>query len=218
MSIATTSLPESDKHAAVTRPTYPVPITATFMTSLPQPKVVLTLRARGLFISRSEMITLTLCPPIFQRIFERLIERNLRFPAGVLPQFAGINAGDRRVARAQTLLTAHLGAAAGQRQEPVEHVAQPPFGPAGDVVGLAFPSLLQQQDISTCHIAHVGEIADSAQIAGVDHRRLPAALDGRDLAGEARDGVVGRLSRPDMVQRPDAHDIKARMPRILKRR
>ncbi len=59
----------------------------------------------------------------------------------------------------------------------------------------------QAQRIGAAHVAHVEEVALRLEVAGPQHRLLPAGADQRDLPREGRDGEVRRLPGPGVVER-----------------
>ena len=85
---------------------------------------------------------------------------------------------------------------AAPRDQRIEDVADTARHAGGDVVGAArHARRLQSRDISRADIPHIEKIPPAVKRAHLHHRRLPARLDPRDLAGEARHHETLRLAR-----------------------
>ena len=86
---------------------------------------------------------------------------------------------------------------------------------SGRVVDFSFSALLHEEDISSNHVANIGEVAQRSQISGFQNRRPAVAFDIGDLFGEMGNRKLRRLSRTDVVEWPNPNDVEAGEARIL---
>src|SRR5439155_895635 len=78
-----------------------------------------------------------------------------------------------------------------------EHLADRPGAAAADVVDLAGLAPLEREPVRPDHLADVGPVALTREVAVVDHRLVLFRLDQRDLAGDgARRMTIGRRTAP----------------------
>ena len=100
------------------------------------------------------------------------------------------------ISRAQSVgIHAYLDLRVGEAYQVVEHLTNADTVAAADIVGLARPAADSRSPVGVGDVPHVGEIPDRLEIADGHHRWVEAALDPRDLTGEARGGELRRAAR-----------------------
>ena len=89
---------------------------------------------------------------------------------------------------------------AGERNHLFDQIANAIFNPGTNVVNFAPCAFFRQRQIRVEHIADIGEIPGDVQIAGFQHGRTLAALDGDQLLGHGGQDKLGALTTADMVE------------------
>ena len=149
----------------------------------------------------------------------RPIQRDLRAPAGVAPDAAGIADQVLHVGGAHARRI-RLDADGGVRppDEPLDHVRQPHAGAAAHVVRGAATPALEQYHVGARHVAHVREVARHVQVADPEHRLEAARFDGGDLPREAWDHESRVLAGPGVRERARADHVLAALGRDRRER
>ena len=79
---------------------------------------------------------------------------------------------------------------------------------AADVVDLAARASMHQEAIGAHRVSHVREIAARREVADPHRTRLESSLDARQLTRKCRGEEPEILSRADVVEGADDHDVE----------
>ncbi len=88
------------------------------------------------------------------------------------------------------------------RDESLHQVGDPVGGSRTDVVRPLRLATAEEQPVGPDDIAHVRDVAARLEVADPQDRRREPPLYLRNLTGERRRDVVGRLPRPGVIERP----------------
>src|SRR5271166_3357606 len=95
----------------------------------------------------------------------------------------------------------------GKSQQSHQQVANRLLRSRTDVIDLAAPALLEQQEVRLHSVVHVGEVARHVDVTGADGRCPATPADFDDLAREAGYDELVALARPDLVEGSRHHDL-----------